>query len=177
MVLEQVALGDPPGILHTVTLIAERPELRFDEPFGIIALERLVFADIVARRKQVYGYQWIGILPLRQHVLFVYVRVHQAHVHRKFVVEVIRGIAESDVVTIEIIVGNDPSRSYRADRYIVLAALVATRQGNAVGGVEAGPEKILGIVAARGFEFIPPTEITALFRKTVGILEARHDER
>ena len=62
-------------------------ELRHEVAGRIIAFKCFYLVEIFTRRKKINGYEWIEILPLRDHILFVHQAAHKTQVEGHFAIE------------------------------------------------------------------------------------------
>ena len=185
-VLAQVAVADPVGVLHLIGIGSHRrPVLLVDAARGVVAFIHLHIRPVVAAREEVSRHQRVGVDALIDHVAVFLDNVAGTQIEVHLVLEERRGIAESEVVTVVTVVGNDTARIDGAGRSIGLAALVARRERNRLGAHDARLEIVVGRVVApvikRIQTFAPRVDAVGgsrqLIARAVTGLEHRHHER
>ena len=175
-ILEQLAVGDPPGVLDAGDEL-QGPELLHIARRGVVTLVNLVLGDVVAAREEVNGNQRVVVEALHERVTLVLAHVGSAQVERQLVLDELRGIAEGKVVPVVDVVGDDAARIERSGREIGLVHARTTRNRDRIGLLEAGLEEIRGVVRGRGRELRTPAHGRCRSFGAVGVLELRHDER
>ena len=184
--IAQVAVGDPVGILHAqvAALHVRRPELLHEFGAGIIAFEFLVNREILAARKEIGRDQRVRIYALIGHVLVLLIDIAGAGVEPQFIFQEVRGVAESKVVAIVFVVGDDAVGIDRCGGKIGLVLVRTAGNGHGVGVHVSRFEEVGGriAVAGRGQELLSPavnarTAPHAVRTRAVTVLELRLHER
>ena len=131
----QVAVVDPVGILHAqITAFHIRtPELLHEfRPF-VVTLEATVKVEILTPREQVGRNQRVRIDSLIGHVLVFLIDVAGARIELEPVFQKVRSVAEREIVTVVLVVGDDSVRVDRSCRKIGLVLIRTARNRNGVG--------------------------------------------
>ena len=171
-----VAVGNPPGVLHRQTVVAQRPVHRLDVAAHVVALVVLVLVDVVTAREEVNRHQRVGVLTLREHVLLLDFRVHGVQVEGHAAVEELRGVAGGEGVAVEVVVLDDTSGVDRTGRNVGLVLLVARREAHRVGDVVARLEEVVDAVVGRRAHLLGVPAVPLARLRTVGVLEAGQHE-
>ena len=184
--IAQVAVGDPVGILHAqvAALHVRRPELLHEfRPF-VVTLEATVKVKILAPRKQVGRNQRVRINALVGHVLVFLIDIAGAGVEPQFIFQKVRGVAESKVVAIVFVVGDDAVGIDRCGGKIGLVLVRTARNRNGVGIDMPCLEIVVRRITVAGLptHFLTPAvnaraAALAVQPRTVTVLEIRQHER
>ena len=184
--IAQVAVVDPVGILHAqITAFHIRtPELLHEfRPF-VVTLEATVKVEILTPREQVGRNQRVRIDSLIGHVLVFLIDVAGARIELEPVFQKVRSVAEREIVTVVLVVGDDSVRVDRSCRKIGLVLIRTARNRNGVGidmpRLEIVVRRIT--VAGRREQLLAPAvnpraAAGAVQTRTVAILKFRLDER
>ena len=182
----QVAVVDPVGILHAqVTAFHVRtPELLHEfRPF-VVTLEATVKVKILAPREQVGRNQRVRINALVGHVLVFLIDVAGARIELEPVFQKVRSVAEREIVTVVLVVGDDSVRVDRSCRKIGLVLVRTARNRNGVGIDMPRLEIIVRRITVAGLptQFLTPAvnaraAALAVQPRTVTVLEIRQHER
>ena len=182
----QVAVVDPVGILHAqVTAFHVRtPELLHEfRPF-VVTLEATVKVKILAPRKQVGRNQRVRINALVGHVLVFLIDIAGAGVEPQFIFQKVRGVAESKVVAIVFVVGDDAVGIDRCGGKIGLVLVRTAGNGHGVGVHVSRFEIVVRriTVAGRREQLLAPAvnpraAAGAVQARAVAILELGQHER
>ena len=105
-ILEQLAVGDPPGVLDAGDEL-QGPELLHIAGIGIVSLINLVLGYIVSTWEKICRYKRVVIQTLDCRVALVLTHVACAHVESKLVLHELSGVAYREVVSVVGIVRDD----------------------------------------------------------------------
>ena len=104
LVFAQVAISNPIRVLTGICFETLWPILSADATRSVVAFIHHHVVPVVAAREQVGSNQWVAVLTLVHHVAVGLANVITAHVDGEFVVHRLCGVAESEVVTVIIVV-------------------------------------------------------------------------
>ena len=175
VVVVHLPVRDPVGILQVVFLSAIRPELGLEVAFGVVAFEDADSVEISVGRHQVDGDDRVVVFALGDHVLLFDLGIAEAQVEGQPVVEELGGVAQGEVVFVQIVVVDDAPGIVRGDGGIDLVLVISGRQADGVGLADAGLEEVAGVVGCLSADGSAPALVGAFLGGTVGALEGRHD--
>ena len=151
--IAQVAVVDPVGILHAqITAFHIRtPELLHEfRPF-VVTLEATVKVEILTPREQVGRNQRVRINALVGHVLVFLIDVAGARIELEPVFQKVRSVAEREVVTVVLVVGDNPVRIDRSRRKVGLVLVRTARNRNCIRINVSRLEIIVRSITVTGF--------------------------
>ena len=170
-----VTVNNPEGVLHAQTQVSIGPVLRFKVAHGIVHFVYGIAIDVVAGREKVGRHQGVVVHTLTNAVAGVLLYVKQAEIQFQHIFNNVPRVAESKVVAVVSVVGNDAARINCTHRNMGLAGFATRRQGHRVGNIETRIKEIERIIARRAFHFLAPAGKFAVF-SAVGVLELRRNE-
>ncbi len=148
VVLVEVAVVDPVGVLHGHTVVAHRPVLRVELTLCVVTLIALDVVPVVATGEQERTHHRVAIGTLVDHVAVGLLDVGSVHVKGHLVVEERGCVAHVEVVTVVTVVGNNTFGVNGCNRSISLVLVGTGREGHGLGRKETGLQVIVGIVIA-----------------------------
>ena len=186
LILAQVAIGDPVGILS-----GQRrehlfgPVLRGELPVGVPAFVHPNILPVVPAREKVSRHQRIRIGSLVHHVHVALLDVAGSHVERHTVFQERRSVTEREIVTVVVVIGNHPLRIDRRSRDIGLVFLRACRESYGLGRHDARLQEIVGRVIPSDRSGVQTGSPALVYRRggrseaarAVTVLEFGHTER
>ena len=173
---EALTLGLPVGVLHRDVVVVW-PVLHGEVSARVIALIIAQLGKVVTSGKQIDRHQRIVVLALADHVLLLDGGEHIAQIERHAVVKEVGGVAQAHVVAVVVIAVDDALCVCGSERQIGLVLVGTSAQTHRVGDVSTRLEEIGGLVTARRFQFLAPTEVAARFAGTILVLETWQDKR